>query len=58
MNQGKSALLSLIVGVVLVILAIKLLGAVLKIVGIIIAIAIAAGIFFFIQKQLGGPRAP
>lgn len=57
MNQSKSALLSLIIGIILVILAIKLLGAVLKIIGILIAIAIAAAIFFFVQKQFGGPRA-
>ena len=58
MNQGKSALLSIIIGVILVILAVKLLGAVLKVIGIVLAIAIAAGIYFLVQGQLGGRRAP
>ena len=58
MKQGLSSIGAIVVGVIAFILALKLLGAALKLVAIGIGLAIAVAIFFALRgnKRIGGPQ--
>jgi asparagine N-glycosylation enzyme membrane subunit Stt3 len=49
-------LLSIVIGIVVVVLAFKLLGAALKLVGILIGLGVAIAVYFAARKMLEGPR--
>ena len=53
MRNAGSLLLSILIGVVALWLALKLLGAALKLVGILIAVALAVGAYFVIRGMIG-----
>jgi hypothetical protein len=55
MKQGLSSLGAIVVGIIAFILALKLLGAALKLVAIGVGLAIAIAIFMALKK--GGGRA-
>ena len=57
MKSGVSLLLSIIVGIVALWLALKLLGAALKLVGILIALGLAIGAYLLVRRIGGGGRA-
>ena len=59
MRNAGSLLLSILIGIVALWLALKLLGAALKLVGILIALALAVGAYFVVRGLIGkdGPRA-
>ena len=59
MRNAASLLLSILIGIVALWLALKLLGAALKLVGILIALALAVGAYFVVRGLIGkgGPRA-
>jgi|GEM_PF-3425958 len=59
MKNAGSLLLSILVGIVALWLALKLLGAALKLLGILIAVALAVGAYFVVRGLIekGGPRA-
>ena len=52
MRSLGSLLLSILIGIVAFVLAIKLLGAALKLVGIAIALALAVGAYFVVRNRL------
>ena len=59
MRNAGSLLLSILIGIVALWLALKLLGAALKLVGILIALALAVGAYFVVRGLIGkgGPSA-
>ena len=59
MKNAGSLLLSILVGIVALWLALKLLGAALKLLGILIALALAVGAYFVVRGMIGkdGPSA-
>ena len=59
MRSTGSLLLSILVGIVAIWLCIKLLGAALKLVGVLIALALAVGVYFLVRGMIdkGGGRA-
>jgi hypothetical protein len=59
MKPLGSLILSILIGIIAFVLAVKLLGAALKLVGIAIALALAVGAYFVVRKRLGkdGGRA-
>jgi hypothetical protein len=58
MKSTASLLLSIVVGVIALILVLKLLGAALKLIGILVVLALVAGVYFVMRDRLGpgGPR--
>jgi ABC-type transport system involved in cytochrome bd biosynthesis fused ATPase/permease subunit len=58
MKSTASLLLSIVVGVIALILVLKLLGAALKLIGILVVLALVAGVYFVMRDKLGsgGPR--
>jgi hypothetical protein len=52
-NLG-SLLASIVIGVIILWLALKLLGAALKLVGILIALAAAVAVYFAVRGMFGG----
>jgi len=57
MKSGASLLLSIVIGIVALWLALKLLGAALKLVGILIALGLAIGAYVLVRRIGGGGRA-
>jgi hypothetical protein len=59
MRSLGSLLLSILFGMVVIVLAIKLLGAALKLVAILIGLALAVGAYFVLKGMIGkgGDRA-
>jgi len=59
MRSLGSLVLSILFGIVVVVLAIKLLGAALKLVAILIGLALAVGAYFVLKGMIGkgGDRA-
>jgi hypothetical protein len=59
MKSLGSLLLSILFGIIVVVLAIKLLGAALKLVAILIGLALAVGAYFVLKGMIGkgGDRA-
>ena len=53
MKSLGALLLSILIGILAFVLAIKLLGAALKFVGIAIGLALAVGAYFLVRKRLG-----
>ena len=53
MKSTGSLLVSILIGVVVLFLAFKLLGAALKLLGIMIAVALAAGVYFAVRGRIG-----
>ena len=53
MRPAASLALSILIGLVALWLALKLLGAALKLFGILIALVLAAGAYFFIRGMIG-----
>ncbi|HEX8216415.1 MAG TPA: hypothetical protein VF577_03030 [Allosphingosinicella sp.] len=53
MKSTGSLLLSVLVGIVVLFLALKLLGAALKLFGILIALALAVGVYFLVRGRIG-----
>ncbi len=51
-----SVLLAIVIGIVLLWLAVELLIGAIKLVGILIAIAIAVGVYFFAERAIGKGR--
>jgi NhaP-type Na+/H+ and K+/H+ antiporter len=56
MKSLGSLLLSILVGIVAIWLLVKLVFVGLKLVGIVVGLAIAAGAYFAIRKTIEGPR--
>ena len=58
MKSGASLIVSILIGVIGLWLALKLLGAALKLVGILIAVALAVGAYFVVRGMIekGGGR--
>ena len=54
MRSTGSLLLSILVGAIAVVLALKLLGAALKLVGILIALVLAVGVYLALRGRTGG----
>jgi multisubunit Na+/H+ antiporter MnhE subunit len=54
MKNAGSLLVSIIVGIVILWLALKLLGAALKLVGILIAIGIAVAVYYAVRGMIAG----
>ena len=54
MKSTGSLALSILVGVIAVVLVLKLLGAALKLVGLLIAVALAVGVYFVVRGRIGG----
>ncbi|HEX9932544.1 MAG TPA: hypothetical protein VGB08_06835 [Allosphingosinicella sp.] len=52
MKSGASLLASIIIGAVALFLALKLLGAALKLVGVLIAVALAVGAYFVVRGMV------
>ncbi len=59
MKSLGSLVLSVLFGIVVIVLAIKLLGAALKLVAILIGLALAVGAYFVLKGMIGkgGDRA-
>jgi hypothetical protein len=53
MKSLASLLLSILFGIIVVVLAIKLLGAALKLVAILIGLALAVGAYFVLKGMIG-----
>ncbi len=53
MKSLGSLVLSILFGIVVVVLAIKLLGAALKLVAILIGLALAVGAYFVLKGMIG-----
>ncbi|WP_156140887.1 hypothetical protein [Sphingomonas sp. 37zxx] len=56
MKGIASVLLAIVIGIVLLWLAVELLIGAIKLVGILIAIAIAVGVYFFAERAIGKGR--
>ncbi|HYE29668.1 MAG TPA: hypothetical protein VEA61_15730 [Allosphingosinicella sp.] len=56
MKSIGSLLLSVLIGIVAVWLAVKLLGAALKLVGLLIGLALAVGAYVVLRGMIEGPR--
>jgi hypothetical protein len=56
MRSVGSLLLSIVIGIVVVVLAFKLLGAALKLFGILIGLGVAIAVYFTARKALAGPK--
>jgi len=54
MKSLGSLVLSIIVGIIVLVLTLKLLGAALKLFGILIAIAVVAIVYFVLRGMMGG----
>lgn len=54
MKSGGSLIVSILVGILLIWLVLKLLGAALKLVGILIAVALAVGAYFVVRGMIEG----
>ena len=54
MKSTGSLLLSIAVGVIAIVLVLKLLGAALKLVGLLIAVALAVGVYFVVRGRIEG----
>ena len=54
MRSTASLLLSIAVGVIAIVLVLKLLGAALKLVGLLIAVALAVGVYFVVRGRIEG----
>jgi hypothetical protein len=52
-RSNGSLLLSILVGIVVLVLVLKLLGAALKLFGIVIALALAVGVYFLVRGRIG-----
>ena len=57
MRATASLLLSILIGVVALVLALKLLGAALKFVGIAVALALAVGAYLVVRGRIGSGGA-
>lgn len=56
MRSAGSLILSILVGIVALWLALKLLGAALKLVGVLIAVALAVGVYFVARGMIEGGK--
>jgi len=56
MKSTGSLLISILIGIVALFLAFKLLGFALKLLGILIVVALAAGAYFAVKNRLSGRR--
>jgi hypothetical protein len=56
MKSLGSLAISLIVGIIVLWLLVKLVFFGLKLIGLAIAVAVAAAVFFAARKAIGGPR--
>ena len=56
MKALGSLILSILFGIVMIILFVKLLGAALKLVAVLIGIALAVAAYFFLQRLIGKAR--
>ena len=57
MRSLGSLLLSIVIGIIVIVLAFKLLGAALKLVGILIGLGVAVAVYFGARKMLEGPKS-
>lgn len=53
MKSIGSTALTILIGFVVLIVALKLLGAALKLVGLLIVVALAVGAYFVVQGKIG-----
>ena len=56
MKALGSLAVSVLVGIIVLWLLVKLVFFTFKLVGIAIAVAVAAGVFFVVRKMIAGPR--
>ena len=54
MKNGASLIASIVIGAIILWLALKLLGAALKLVGILVALGVAFAVFFAVRRMIGG----
>jgi hypothetical protein len=53
MKSPGALVVSILAGVIAIVLAVKLLGAALKLVGILVGLVIAVGIYFAARRMIG-----
>ena len=53
MKSNGSLLVSILIGLLVLFLAFKLLGAALKLLGVLIAVALAVGVYFVVRDRIG-----